>query len=76
MFNIPPIPKPPEVDPAEEAERRKEEEVVKWRTLRLVGAGYSSVNAELLARSTADLHRAESLLEKGCDQILALRILL
>ncbi len=47
-----------------------------WRLEQLLQAGYRHHRAELLAASDVDLHTAISLLEQGCDQRTALRILL
>ena len=74
---ITPSSTPEAEDPAEAAARKKAEEVVKWRTHRLVKVGYSAEDAELLARGPhVDIHRAEDLLEKGCPPTTALLILL
>jgi len=48
-----------------------------WRVEALERAGYlPSEAAELAVRHDIDLHRAVSLLERGCPSDLALRILL
>jgi len=48
-----------------------------WRVEALERAGYlPSEVAELAVRHDIDLHRAVSLLERGCPSDLALRILL
>ena len=51
--------------------------IERWRTEALERAGYERAAAvKLAARSDVDLHRAVELLEQGCPQDLALRILL
>jgi hypothetical protein len=50
-----------------------------WRTLLLIGAGYSSdaaVELGLRPYWEVDVHEAISLLERGCDEATALQILL
>lgn len=48
-----------------------------WRLEELKRGGYSPrAAAELAARHDVDLHRAVDLLRSGCDEELALRILL
>ncbi len=47
-----------------------------WRLEQLLAAGYKRHRAELLAGSDVNLHAAISLLDRGCDQKTALRILL
>ncbi len=51
--------------------------VEQWRLASLERAGYDLESAAVLAASTeVDLHRAVTLLERGCPVDLALRILL
>ena len=51
--------------------------IERWRAEALERAGYErAAAAKLAARSDVDLHRAVELLEQGCPQDLALRILL
>ena len=51
--------------------------VEQWRHVTLERAGYDAESAAVLAASTeVDLHRAVSLLERGCTVALALQILL
>jgi hypothetical protein len=51
--------------------------VEQWRLFTLERAGYDAESAALLAASPeVDLHRAVSLLERGCTVELALQILL
>jgi hypothetical protein len=51
--------------------------VLRWRFERLVHAGYPLADALALSeRRDVDLHRATSLLERGCPVPTALRILL
>jgi hypothetical protein len=53
------------------------EQIEDWRRERLERAGYPPQAAARLAeRHDVDLHRAESLLERGCPVEVALRILL
>ena len=52
------------------------ESVVQWRLETLERAGYDHEQAERLARSDADLHRAVGLLHQGCSAELALAILI
>ena len=53
------------------------ERVERWRAQELERAGYEPRQARLLAaRHDIDLHRAVSLLERGCSPELALNILL
>lgn len=48
-----------------------------WRLQCLLDAGWAHHRAEqLAARADIDLHAATSILERGCDQKTALRILL
>ena len=55
---------------------RERETVTSWRIERLVGAGYPEDAALVLALDRdVDLHRAVSLLERGCPPDLALQIL-
>jgi hypothetical protein len=46
-----------------------------WRIKQLTGAGYMLGEAQLIAGSEADLHRAVEMLERGCDPALAVKIL-
>ena len=46
-----------------------------WRLHVLLQAGYPLRVAERLAKSTADLHRAVEMLERGCTPHTAARIL-
>lgn len=62
--------------PAERLELDEAERVLLWRITRLVEAGYCDECAIELACSDIDLHRAVSLLERGCPTEVALRILL
>ena len=51
--------------------------VEQWRVFSLERAGYDVESAAVLAASQdVDLHRAVSLLERGCSVTLALQILL
>jgi hypothetical protein len=51
-------------------------QLVRWRTRRLIGAGYSIDLAQRLARSDRiDLHRLLELVDRGCPPELAARIL-
>lgn len=51
-------------------------DVLIWRFEQLRGAGYDEAAAsDLAARGDIDLHAARKLLEQGCSQRLALRIL-
>ena len=53
------------------------EAVELWRLLSLSRAGYDPESAAVLAAShDVDLHRAMSMLERGCSVELALQILL
>jgi hypothetical protein len=57
--------------------RLTDEEVVCWRTEQLVRAGFSRLDAVILAkRSHVDLHKAVELLERGCPPPIAVEILL
>ena len=59
--------------PADDLERDK---VVRWRLEQLVAAGYDGRSALVLAMDPAvDLHRAVSMLRRGCPLETALRIL-
>jgi hypothetical protein len=50
--------------------------VVRWRTERLVRAGYDAeVARELATRADVDLHFAVELIERGCAPEMAARIL-
>jgi hypothetical protein len=54
-----------------------DEEVVAWRYEQLVGGGYRTGHARLLAsRRDVDLHQALELVARGCTHELALSILL
>jgi hypothetical protein len=56
--------------------RDKRDEVVSWRTERLLAAGYDGESALVLALDRdVDLHDAVSLLERGCKVETALQIL-
>jgi len=60
------------IEPSVELDR-----VERWRVFSLERAGYDSESAAVLAASPeVDLHRAVSLLERGCSVELALQILL
>jgi hypothetical protein len=50
-------------------------QVEAWRLHVLLQAGYPLRDAERLAKSTADLHRAVQMLEHGCTPQTAARIL-
>jgi hypothetical protein len=53
------------------------DQVEAWRLQILIDTGYTRARAEDLAENTTvDLHLAVSLLERGCPQPLALKILL
>ena len=53
------------------------ERIERWRAEALERAGYEpQAAAELAARLDIDLHIATGLLERGCPQDIALRILL
>ncbi len=53
------------------------ERIERWRANELERAGYETGEAaELAGRSDVDLHLAVGLLERGCPQATALRILL
>lgn len=55
---------------------REREEVTAWRIERLQAAGYDAEAAIVIALDRdVDLHRAVSLLERGCPPDLALQIL-
>ena len=57
-------------------ENDKESNVVQWRRVRLMRAGYDEEAArELARRSDVDLHRAIDLVRAGCPPELAYRIL-
>ena len=59
------------------APRVGDPKVVAWRYDQLVEAGYSLRRASVLAeRADVDLHFARELLERGCSQGRAVRILL
>jgi hypothetical protein len=52
-------------------------QVYKWRRRVLREAGYDRRNADLLASQLdVDLHKAVKMIEEGCEQRLALKILL
>jgi len=58
-------------------EMTEEEQIVMWRYDELERAGYEMRNAQRLARKLdVDLHKAAELLQKGCDQAVAMQILL
>lgn len=66
-------PDPTEVVLAESEEAR----MFKWRLGQLQRAGYTEHNARVLAFDrSVDLHRAVALLQQGCDEALAMGILL
>jgi hypothetical protein len=51
------------------------DDVFYWRMKQLLGAGYSCKTAEMLAAQLGvDLHLACSLLEAGCSETTAVRI--
>lgn len=50
-------------------------DVVGWRVLRLLEAGFPSAMAETLARQQVDLHALLQLVDRGCPPHLAARIL-
>lgn len=55
----------------------EEVRVIRWRIRELERAGYSERAAIMLAaREDVDLHRAVELLKAGCDENVALLILL
>ena len=55
---------------------REREEITSWRIERLEAAGYDAEAAIVMALDRdVDLHRAVSLLERGCPPDLALQIL-
>jgi hypothetical protein len=57
-------------------ERDEAEQVVAWRSCRLLDAGFDPVLAEVLAREPrVDLHALLQLVERGCPPALAARIL-
>lgn len=65
-----------EVD-VELPERESEHDrVVGWRFEVLLGSGFPLVEAEMIAESQVDLHRAADLVRRGCPPALAARILL
>lgn len=50
--------------------------MVEWRRERLIAAGFSGPVARSLARDERyDLHALIELVERGCDPLLAVRIL-
>ena len=55
---------------------REQRRLHDWRLQTLRGAGFSTLDAEVLACSTADLHRACDLVKAGCAPATARRILL
>jgi hypothetical protein len=62
-----------EVEQAEEAFAQ----VYKWRRRTLRKAGYDRETADLLASQLdVDLHQAVALIQAGCPQLAALKILL
>lgn len=53
------------------------ERIIEWRRLRLVEAGFTNVDAALLATDVkVDIHRAEALLDSGASSDQIVRILL
>jgi hypothetical protein len=59
-----------------EAQRQARSDVTSWRIERLLAAGYDGESALVLALDRdVDLHRAVSLLERGCPVDTALAIL-
>lgn len=55
----------------------EDEEILAWRMLSLLDAGYSATNAGALAACKyVDTHAAARLLARGCDQETAVKILL
>lgn len=65
-----------ELQPRELTEEAEAALVVTWRFEVLSRAGYPREQAFALARSSADLHRAAQLLERGCPASTAVEILL
>jgi hypothetical protein len=58
-------------------EQDEHDRVERWRQDELERAGFTPPDAaRLAARNDVDLHRARGLLERGCPQDLALKILL
>ena len=58
-------------------EMTEKELVLKWRCDELKEAGYSGINARRLALDQrVDLHDACDLIKKGCDEGVAMAILL
>jgi hypothetical protein len=58
-------------------EQDEHDRVERWRQDELERAGFNPRDAgRLAARNDVDLHRATDLLERGCPQDLALKILL
>jgi hypothetical protein len=58
-------------------EMTEEEQIAAWRYDELERAGYLRTNAMRLARrQDIDLHKATDLLKSGCDQEVAMQILL
>jgi hypothetical protein len=56
---------------------RELERIESWRLEKLEKAGYAQDDASLIAaRHDIDLHFAVGLLEKGCDPVLAVKIVL
>lgn len=56
--------------------RDEQDTVIRWRVERLLEAGYDGESALVIAFDRdVDLHRAVSLLERGCPVETALRIL-
>jgi hypothetical protein len=65
-----------EVEEAVQEIETESERVLRWRADELKRAGYDDRLALKLAlRSHVDLHRAVDLLRRGCDPVLAARIL-
>lgn len=55
---------------------REQRSLHDWRYKNLHDAGFADLDAEVLACSDADLHRAVDLVHAGCDPQMARRILL
>ena len=62
--------------PPEPARETEAERVISWRFIALQVAGCDPINAELVARSGADLHMALSMLKGGCTPGLLAEILI
>lgn len=67
----------PLVQPLPEPEKTIEEadRVIEYRRQRMLSAGFTETQALALAVSTADIHRAEDLIAKGCQRRLVVAIL-